>query len=80
MKDKDIEKFVQNSAFPFQFEFGDKTYVAAGLTARDYFAARAMQAFCSTLNDLQSDSQPKWNVLADDSYLMADAMLKAREK
>ena len=50
-----------------------------GMTLRDYFAAKAMQAFCSTLVDASSNSPPYWNVLATDAYVMADAMLKARE-
>lgn len=48
-----------------------------GMTLRDYFAAKAMQGICSTIN--QSGGEPFWNVLAGDAYKMADAMLKARE-
>lgn len=50
-----------------------------GMTLRDYFAAKAMQAFCSTLGDVSPNSPPYWNVLAIDAYEMADAMMKARE-
>ena len=50
-----------------------------GMTLRDYFAARAMQGFCSTLGDVSPNSPPYWNVLASDAYVMADAMMKARE-
>ena len=50
-----------------------------GMTLRDYFAAKAMQAFCSTLGDVSPNSPPFWGVLASDAYLMADAMMKARE-
>jgi hypothetical protein len=49
-----------------------------GMTLRDYFAAKAMQAFCSTLGDVSYNSPPHWNVLASDAYVMADAMMKAR--
>jgi hypothetical protein len=43
---------------------------------RDYFAAKAMQANLTTIKDFSSD---QWRVeLAYDSYLMADAMLIAR--
>ena len=54
---------------------GDRDY--AGMTLRDYFAARAMQgmagshAYCERGWD-QAD-------LAGQAYEMADAMLKARE-
>ena len=46
-----------------------------GMTLRDYFAAKAMQAM------LQSDSCPydPANEVPKASYLIADAMLKARE-
>ncbi len=51
-----------------------------GMTLRDYFAAKAMQAFCSTLGDASSNSPPYWNVLAVDAYVMADEMMEARKK
>lgn len=44
-----------------------------GMTVRDYFAARAMQGLLAgklTSTDLR--------LIANDSYAMADAMLKAR--
>ena len=50
----------------------------AGMDLRDYFAAKAMQGFASTLTGV--DFEPKWSVLATDSYKMADAMMKAREQ
>ena len=68
-------------AFPhtwFDPELGVSTF-EKGLTLRDYFAARAMQGFCSTLGDVSPNSPPYWNVLAGDAYVMADAMMKARE-
>lgn len=49
-----------------------------GMTLRDYFAAKAMQAFCSTLGDVSPNSPPYWGVLASDAYVMAEAMMKAR--
>jgi hypothetical protein len=51
---------------------------AVSMTLRDYFAAKAMQAFCSTLRDVSKHEAPLWNVLANDAYEMADAMMKAR--
>jgi hypothetical protein len=47
-----------------------------GMTLRDYFAAKAMQAYCSS---------DKWRMdidreaTANHAYEMADAMLKARQ-
>ena len=45
-----------------------------GMTLRDYFAAKAMQAILSD----PSYSSPDYK-LAEASYWIADAMLKARE-
>jgi len=46
-----------------------------GMTLRDYFAAKAMQGFCG--NPANRDALP--NEIARGAYLVADAMLKARE-
>jgi hypothetical protein len=46
-----------------------------GMTMRDYFAAKAMQAFIGQHVDACGDAH-----LAEESYAIADAMLKAREK
>ena len=48
-------------------------YNYLGMTLRDYFAAKAMQAMVS----LGSEGDPEWT--AKDAYRMADAMLKTRE-
>jgi hypothetical protein len=56
-----------------------------GMTLRDYFAAKAMQAILPTYNnvfddDTGGDDDPTFpELLAKDAYIMADAMLKARE-
>lgn len=47
-----------------------------GMTLRDYFAAKAMQGFASTLS---GEAPVLYGRLAQDAYEMADAMLKARE-
>lgn len=44
-----------------------------GLTVRDYFAAKAMQAILSNLDFGEEDSK-----LAEYAYNVADTMLKAR--
>jgi hypothetical protein len=53
----------------------------AGMTLRDYFAAKAMQGWLASFPE--SDSHPvssgKADLVAEVSYLMADAMLRARE-
>jgi len=47
-----------------------------GMTLRDYFAAKAMQAMLSSPN---CPMQLCENELASQAYITADAMLKARE-
>lgn len=48
-----------------------------GMTLRDYFAAKAMQALLPTVTEFPDEH---WRVgVALDAYQMADAMLKARE-
>ena len=44
-----------------------------GMTLRDYFAAKAMQAVIARGDDTNRPGMAEW------SYAMADAMLKARE-
>ena len=49
----------------------------AGMTLRDYFAAKAMQGLLAGL--LADGMDIKWQGVAEDAHRMADAMLKARE-
>ena len=46
-----------------------------GMTLRDYFAAKAMQA-----EFMGGVAQYDFGVTAERAYMMADAMLKAREQ
>ena len=64
-------------AFPSSIDNGETVKYMLGMTLRDYFAAKAMQAI---LNE-DSDYHQKYEFLdlADFSYKCADAMLKARE-
>lgn len=48
-----------------------------GMTMRDYFAARAMQGFATTLSGM---STINYELLAADAYQMADAMINERNK
>jgi len=56
-----------------------------GMTLRDYFAAKAMQAILPAYQNVfddetGGDDDPTFpELLAKDAYIMADAMLKARE-
>ncbi len=48
----------------------------SGMSLRDYFAAKAMQGYCSD-PDWRQDMTPTDTAFA--AYTQADAMLKARE-
>ena len=48
-----------------------------GLTLRDYFAAKSMQAICSVLT--KGIRPQDIGLMAEDAYNVADAMLKARQ-
>jgi hypothetical protein len=47
-----------------------------GMTLRDYFAAKAMQGMLANQHQFAADDQAMY---ARDAYVLADAMLKARE-
>jgi phage gp46-like protein len=49
--------------------------LTAGMTLRDYFAAKAMQSLLLTVKREQDV-----NIISKAAYQMADDMLKAREK
>ncbi|EMJ9777281.1 hypothetical protein RGO69_004149 [Morganella morganii] len=58
-------------------------YADAGMTLRDYFAAKAMNALISTIPmqwSLMGQSEDEFHITAQSAYRMADAMLRAREK
>jgi hypothetical protein len=46
-----------------------------GMTLRDYFAAKAMQGMLANQHQFVADDQVMY---ARDAYVLADAMLKAR--
>jgi hypothetical protein len=69
MKDKN------KPAFPFVAEDHTGMMINMGMTLRDYFAAKAMQAIVS-----KEASHVSWvDDYANNAYKMADAMMKARE-
>jgi len=63
-------------AFPHEITHLQKP-LTAGMTLRDYFAAKAMAALL--LNNKPEETDEPLLFWARDAYLMADAMLKARE-
>jgi hypothetical protein len=72
METKMINTNTGGSAFPTpRYERGDM--YSLGMTLRDYFAAKAMQGFLANNN---IDAQQ----IAKAAYIVADAMLKAREE
>jgi len=64
-------------AFPHEITHLQKP-LTAGMTLRDYFAAKAMAALL--LNNKPEETDEPLLFWARDAYLMADAMMKAREK
>ena len=64
-------------AFPQQFK-GTTEPSLMGLTMRDYFAAKAMQSLLVTTNGVIGTNRYEYRV-AEESYKLADAMMKARE-
>lgn len=79
----------EQSAFPFEHNFNGGTISSTGMTLRDYFAAKAMQAMITGIDTDEKFlryrsiayekglSVSEW--IAQDSYKQADAMLKQRE-
>ena len=62
-------------AFPaHHFDLADNEH---GMTLRDYFAAALMQGICGS-GEAAPTQQMHFDNIAEDSYRMADAMLKAR--
>ncbi len=68
-----MKKDTGGPAFPFGTAY-------AGMTLRDYFAAKAMQADMSTYTEDLIYETPEWfEARAKKWYEIADAMLKARQ-
>ena len=77
-------KHTGGPAFPNKESSGNggSSLDSCGMTLRDYFAAKAMQAF---ITGAMSDGTPIRTIDGDDkvaakaAYIIADAMLKERE-
>ncbi len=67
------EKYDGGTAFPAS-ALGGLSYTE-GMTLRDYFAAKAMQAYLSSTGGASAPN----DMVAFEAYKMADAMLEARE-
>ena len=67
------------SAFPWITDDGERIQGEKGMELRDYFATRAMQSFLDQLIK-QGWHSDDLETVAETSYRMADAMLKARYK
>ena len=62
-------------AFPIVIDMGDGVKYHNGMTLRDYFAAKAIEgATVSEASNVFTHA-----LIAEAAYLLADAMLKARE-
>ena len=67
------EKYDGGTAFPAETMLGYEE----GMTLRDYFAAKAMQAMLSSPNCPMGVEE---SALAKQAYITADALLRAREQ
>ena len=68
-------------AFPHEYKYGDGTAQRCdGMTLRDYFAAKAMQALIASPRGTPDGRDATDHYYAKCAYIMADAMLKAREQ
>jgi hypothetical protein len=63
-------------AFPFVFDDTKQHHIFTGMTLRDYFAAKAMQAHMVGRGEFADSNK---QTIAECAYKMADAMLEARE-
>jgi len=53
---------------------------SGGMSLRDWFAGQAMQGYLAAGNDWSWRDSPIEKSVAEESYLLADAMLAARER
>lgn len=65
-------------AFPGLHPSKECHYQDAGMTLRDYFAAKAMQGMLAANGDSNGYLEYEEKTVAANAYRLADAMLKAR--
>ena len=66
-------------AFPSSVDHADgSSVVYAGLTLRDYFAAKALQGLLAALDGYRPSHLIDADAFADEAYGLADAMLAER--
>ena len=56
---------------------GDTSWDQDGMSLRDYFAGQAMVGIVGNFEEA-ADAAAKADAVAEDAYILADAMLKAR--
>jgi hypothetical protein len=66
-------------AFPVSFKWGKELRQYNGMTLRDYFAAKAVQGLIASPRGTPDGRDATDTYYAKCAYLMADAMIKARE-
>ena len=66
----------KQSAFPWSVDDGETIKGEKGMTLRDYFAAKAMQAIITNHKLEECDDF----VVAANAYQLADFMMKERDK
>jgi len=72
-------------AFPLHIDSPEYIAVNEGMDLRDYFAAKAMQVAMDSIwthdgGEVHDDSEEAARNIAKQAYLIADAMLAAREE
>jgi hypothetical protein len=75
-----MSKKAGGPAFPTNSTHNDEYYGGLGMTLRDYFAAKAMQGFCSPTADDGPFDNWNFSYLAKSAYEAADAMIAERDK
>lgn len=65
------------SAFPSENKYEGEV---EGMTLRDYFAAKAMQGMVTANVSIDIDKDYPFQTRAATAYMIADAMIKEREK
>ena len=63
-------------AFPCERQ---TNWTSAGMTLRDYFAAKAMQGILASNTEHEHEDAHIFDAIAEAAYKQADAMLKARQ-